>query len=66
MSLKAFHVLFVSVSTLLCLYVAMWAWHQPVLSGWLTTLALGGLVGAISLPIYGFWFVKKTTHMGYL
>jgi len=66
MSLKAFHVLLISVSTLLFLYVAVWAWRQPVPSGWLTTLALGSLVAAVGLPIYGVWFVKKTTHVGYL
>lgn len=63
MSLKGFHIVFVTVSTLLFLFMALWSF---VLLPERTTLtnALGGIgVGAaILMVIYGVYFYRKITR----
>lgn len=61
MSLKLFHLVFVTLATLLAVGFAVWAWQngQPVLAGLSAVVALG-------LPVYGWWFVRKTKGVGYL
>lgn len=62
MSLKAFHLFFIAVSTLMMAVVAVWAAQQYFALGGGTHLflALVGGAGAVVLPIYGTWFLKKT------
>lgn len=58
MSLKAFHIVFVTLSTILALGFGVWALRDPTGSyGWLGMLSL---VAAAILPAYGWWFLKKT------
>lgn len=63
MSLKGFHIVFVTVSTLLFLFMALWSF---VLLPERTSLtnALGGIgVGsAILMLIYGVYFYRKITR----
>lgn len=68
MSLKAFHVFFVSVATLACAAFGMWALTQRSASDDATLLIVGtaSLLLAGALLIYGFWFLRKTRDMGYL
>jgi hypothetical protein len=60
MSLKAFHILFVVLSSTLCFAFAGWALgtaggETPLYQGMgITSLALG-----TALIVYGFWFWKK-------
>ena len=64
MSLKGFHIVFVTVSTLLCLFLALWAFLlAPEASG--MTFAVGsiGVTGAILLPVYGFYFYRKLARI---
>ena len=68
MSLKAVHVFFVTIATLIAAGFGIWAVQQYSATGsggdlLLTVLAVAA---AISLPIYGVWFLKKTKHMGYV
>ncbi len=64
MSLKGFHIVFVTVSTLLCVFMALWAYLlAPETTG--TTIAIGtiGVLGALVLPIYGVCFYRKITRI---
>jgi hypothetical protein len=63
MSLKAFHILFVALSSLLCFGFAGWNIHRYQSGGGAGTLALGlGALGAgVALLVYGRWFWRKIT-----
>ncbi len=60
MSLKGFHILFITLATLLCVFVVLWAFVLASASG-------GGLkvfggtcaVAAVLLPLYGISFYRK-------
>ena len=68
MSLKAFHVFFISVSVLLSLAVGGWG----IQSYFSDSNDIGILVGAffillgIALIYYEFKFIRKFKHVGYL
>jgi hypothetical protein len=68
MSLKAFHVFFVVVSTLLALGFGVWSVADYSRTGQGGTLAMGiaGFVGAGVLVWYGFWFLRKLKNVSYL
>lgn len=60
MSLKGFHILFITIATLLCIFVALWAFvleRYPDLG----LQIFGGTcaVAAVLLPIYGIRFYRK-------
>tara|TARA_B110000483_G_scaffold235882_1_gene308120 strand:- start:657 stop:851 length:195 start_codon:yes stop_codon:yes gene_type:complete len=60
MSLKGFHILFITIATLLCIFVVVWAFVLASSAG--TGLKVFGgtcAVAAIILPIYGVSFYKK-------
>lgn len=68
MSLKAFHIVFVMVSTLLALGFGAWAirdyrLHQEMPS---LVLGLGSLLGSVALVAYGRWFLRKLKGVSYL
>ena len=68
MSLKALHVVFVVVSTLLAAGFGIWAFGQyqsGAGTGYLLT-AGGSVVVAASLVVYGRWFLKKLKDVSYL
>ena len=69
MSLKAFHIVFISASILLALGIGGWALNNysspggtrgDLLSG------VGSLVAAVVLAIYGVYFLKKLKNISYL
>lgn len=61
MSLKAFHIIFVIVSTMLAVGVGIWAIREYQVTGEAGALAFGAasLAGAVSLVVYGRWFLRK-------
>lgn len=60
MTIKGFHIFFISLATLLCVLVAMWAFVlEDYTSLGLRVLGAICAVAAISLPIYGFRFYRK-------
>lgn len=63
MSLKGFHVVFVTVSTLLCLFLALWSFvladDGSPLKG---TLGVVGIAGLLLMPIYGIYFYRKLSR----
>lgn len=68
MSLKAFHIVFVTVSTLLAFGFGGWALNQYFIGAewYYLALGVGGLAGGAGLLIYGRYFLKKLKDIGYL
>lgn len=68
MSLKAFHIVFVSLSVLLMLVLAGWCFGNYRQDGGAANLVWGGLalVAAAGLVVYGRIFLKKLKHISYL
>lgn len=65
MSLRFFHILFITLATLLCLWGGAWAWRtfaETDATGYLFGGILGFLAG-ISLPVYGYFFLRKTKNL---
>lgn len=63
MSLKGFHLVFVTVSTLLCAFLMLWSFVlAPEKSGMATALGVVGVVGALAMPIYGLYFYRKISR----
>lgn len=59
MSLKAFHILFVTISTALAVWFTVWSAQHVGDGGHYLVLAIGGAALVVGLPIYGVWFLKK-------
>ena len=68
MSLKAFHVVFVSVCILLTLVVSSWCFGNYTAGGTPRDLAWGmvSLVAGGALAVYGKIFLKKFKNISYL
>jgi len=60
-SLKAFHVFFIVVSTLCALMLGAWGVleHSRTASGGALLIGIGGFAAAAVLVVYGFWFLRK-------
>jgi len=60
MSLKGFHILFITMATLLCVFVVLWAFVLETSTS-LGLQVFGGTcaIAAIILPIYGVKFYRK-------
>ena len=64
MSLKGFHIVFVTVSSLLCLFLALWSFFLAGETTLVTRIIGGtGVLGALVLPIYGVYFYRKITRI---
>lgn len=64
MSLRAFHIVFVTVSTLLFVFLAVWAFlfaedRTPMI----TALGVISAAGAVLMPIYGIFFYRKVRNL---
>ncbi len=68
MSLKAVHVFFVTVATLIAAFFGVWSIQQYRATGGGGDLLLAVVAAAatLSLPIYGVWFLKKMKKVGYV
>ena len=60
MSLKGFHIVFVTVSTLLFAFLALWGFvladERSLLS---TSLGITGVAGVALMQVYGVYFIRK-------
>ncbi|RMG21376.1 MAG: hypothetical protein D6729_00875 [Deltaproteobacteria bacterium] len=68
MSLKAFHVFFVSVALVFCIGMGVWAavaWKAHG-GGLELALSAGSVAAAIALAVYGRWMLKKLAKESYL
>jgi len=61
MSLKAFHLIFVTLLTSLCFGCAAWAFNSGR-PGW----GAAAIVAGIVVIIYGIYFLKKLKKISYL
>jgi hypothetical protein len=61
MSLKAFHLVFVTLLTMLSFGFAAWAFASGHIF-----LGLAGVVVAIAVIFYGYYFLKKLKKISYL
>ncbi len=64
MSLKAFHIIFVTIATLAMVGFGVWGVNQPSTGYQL----MGGLgfFAAVALMVYGAWFMRKMKNVSYL
>jgi len=63
MSLRSFHIVFITICTLLCVFMALWSlWFAE---SRVAALILGpvGVLGAIGLPVYGIFFYRKAAKL---
>jgi hypothetical protein len=60
-SLKAFHVFFIVVSTLCALILGVWGVmeHSRSGNGGALFIGIGGFAAAVVLVVYGLWFLRK-------
>lgn len=65
MSLKGFHILFITVSTLLALGVGTWCIWVDLVAGApiYRTGAICSFIAALALMIYGVWFYRKMKQL---
>ncbi|QJE97422.1 hypothetical protein [Luteolibacter luteus] len=64
MSLRAFHIVFVTVSTLLFVFLAVWSLaitRNP--TGIITVLGVVSAVCALVMPAYGVFFYRKVRNI---
>lgn len=61
MSIRGFHIVFISMATLLCLGIAVWVFVFSGMKVGAGMFSLGGLsaLAGIALPIYGYAFYQK-------
>lgn len=64
MSLKAFHVFFVSVSTIFALGFGVWCFAHGDVAYVVTGVA--SIIGGCGLLYYGRYFMRKSKDIGYL
>ena len=65
MSLRGFHLVFISLATLLSVFVAVWAFgFAPADAGsGATILGVIGALGAVALSVYGVYFYRKARKL---
>ena len=68
MSLKAFHVVFITSAFLLSMFLGGWCLVEFVHTRRIVDLLLGlvSIAGAIGLVVYGRYFLKKLKNIDYL
>jgi hypothetical protein len=64
MSLRAFHIVFVTVSTLLFVFLAVWSLvFAASPTGFITALGIVSAVCALIMPVYGVCFYRKVRNI---
>lgn len=68
MSLKAFHIIFVSASIAISLFLGVWAFQSYRVTGSQVdlTYTVSSAVAVIALLGYGRYFLRKLKHISYL
>jgi len=68
MSLKAFHIFFIIVSTLTSLGFGLWAVQDFRQTGTMGTLlmGIGSFVLGLALIVYSNWFLRKLKNVSFL
>lgn len=64
MSLKGFHIVFVSVSMLLFVFLILWGFVLASEKSTLTNaMGITGIVGVFLMPVYGVYFLRKARRI---
>ena len=64
MSLKGFHIVFITVSTLLFGFLIAWGFLlAEEVDSMARALGVAGLAGLLLLPVYGVYFLKKAKRI---
>ena len=63
MSLRAFHIVFITVSTLLCVFMLLWSFLFAESAIAARVLGTVGILGIIALPAYGISFYRKASKI---
>ena len=64
MSLRSFHIVFVTVCTLFSAFLVLWAFIlTPEPSAMATAFGIVGIVGIFLMPIYAIYFLKKSAKL---
>lgn len=64
MSLRGFHLVFITICTLLCVFLVVWTfWFAPDNAPFATGLGIAGIAGLILMPIYGIYFLRKASKL---
>ena len=64
MSIKGFHLVFVTVSTLLFGFLAFWSFLLTTETSAIATfLGIVGVAGALLMPVYGVFFYRKINRI---
>lgn len=65
MSLKGFHIVFITFSTLLALVLGVWCIRVNLAEGAPVYLAgaIGSFAAAVALIVYGVWFYRKMKRL---
>ncbi len=64
MSLRAFHIVFVTLVTLMFAFLAVWSFViAEDRGGLVTALGVIGVAGALGMPVYGVYFYRKARNI---
>jgi hypothetical protein len=64
MSLRGFHIVFITICTLLSAFLILWAFvFAPEPSTLASFLGVTGIVGILLMPLYGIYFYRKATKL---
>jgi uncharacterized RDD family membrane protein YckC len=64
MSLKGFHIVFVSVSMLLFAFLIVWGFLlAPEKTTLATSMGVTGILGVLLMPVYGVYFLRKARRI---
>ena len=64
MTLKGFHIVFVTVSMLLFAFLIVWGFLlAPEKSTLATAMGVTGIVGVLLMPVYGVYFLRKAKRI---
>ena len=65
MSLRGFHLVFITFATLLCAGLAVWSFgFAPRGSGWpITVFGVAMIIATLALPYYGIRFYRKAKNL---
>ena len=64
MSLRSFHIVFITVCTLLCAFLALWSFVlAPEPSAMATAFGIVGIAGIVLMPVYAVAFLKKASKL---
>ena len=65
MSLRGFHIVFITLTTVLSLFLVVWGFLLAPTEAAATARVLGfvGVLGLIGLPIYGVYFYRKAKKL---